>query len=99
MRWPIPGSSLATQKAARRPPTGAILALRLRQRGWGFVSPSPPAPLPTLPKARAGPCVPAALPWFPLAAALVRLGKEAEIPSRLRRLGFGRGWGAAEASP
>lgn len=34
MRWSLPDSSIATQKAARRPPTGAIPALRPGQRGW-----------------------------------------------------------------
>ncbi|XP_036176860.1 translation initiation factor IF-2-like [Myotis myotis] len=40
-RWSFPGSSLATQKAARRPPTGAIPALRPGQRGWGKGEPEP----------------------------------------------------------
>lgn len=40
-RWSFPGSSLATQQAARRPPTGAIPALRPGQRGWVKGAPKP----------------------------------------------------------
>lgn len=41
---------------------------------------------------------PLASSGFP-SSAPARFGKEAGSPLRLRRLGFGRGWGAAEASP
>lgn len=55
VKWSLPGSCLATQKAARRPPTGAIPALPLGQQGWEDVSPSSPASLSAPPKARLGP--------------------------------------------
>ncbi|KAK1337265.1 hypothetical protein QTO34_001890 [Cnephaeus nilssonii] len=102
VRWSFPGSSLATQKAARRPPTGAIPALRPGQRGWGKGESKPTSTSACLPfpKPELGPSAPAALSLqFPLAAAQARFGKETESPPRLRRLGFGRRWGAADAFP
>lgn len=65
VKWYFPGSCPAIQKAARRPPTGAIPALPLGQQGWEDVSPSSPASLSAPPKARVGPQrTRRPLPWF-----------------------------------
>lgn len=95
----VPSRPLATQRAARRPPTGAIPALRPgRRAGEGFQAHQHLRR--PFPKPEHGPGVPTAFyPRFPCASAPARFGKEAGSPPRLRRLGFGREWGAAEASP
>lgn len=64
-RRSLPRSSLATQRAARRPPTGAIPALRPRQRDPEGESPSPGHLCLPLPKPEQDAKEPAALsPYF-----------------------------------
>ncbi|KAB1254129.1 LINE-1 retrotransposable element ORF2 protein [Camelus dromedarius] len=99
VRQSLPGSSLATQscsEAAYRCSSGT--ASWAAERGGCEPEPVRISDCPSQSLGRTPACPPPSARCFPCSVP-ARFGKEAGSPPRLRRFGFERGWGAAEASP